>query len=156
MIPRHSYKGFALPKPEHKKKSVVADPHPESIVQAAVDARLSFAHMPYLRLTETLLKHIFTNPTIPVHIKKILADELGGWPDNMAFIPVSDRYCLACLIENKSDKGKLHGRQKIKAAELPYNIIRSDKEAEALIADFEHIAGLISDGIRQYQEKKEG
>jgi len=152
-IPRHDYSGFAFPKAQ-RKKSVERAAAPEKSIQAGLDARLRFAGIKYLRLSETLLRTIFANPMIPVHIKKIVSDELAGWPDNICYIPISDKYCLCAMIECKTTIGKLNGAQKRRSAGLPYVVVRSDNEAAAALAGFEKMAGLVADGVRAYEEKR--
>jgi len=48
---------------------------------------------------------------VPIEILTELTRRFGGMPDNVCLIPAG-KYCLALMMELKSAKGKIHGRQK--------------------------------------------
>jgi len=147
--PRSDQKDFAYPKMVRKsvRKSRKAKT-PEDIIQGVVDTLLDLYHVPYLRLPANLFRGLFGNPQIPIWTKKHLKLAIAGWPDNMAFLPLDDKYCLCCMIENKSDIGKLHGMQKIRSKELPFNICRTQEDALKLIDEFKEMADKIKDGMK--------
>ena len=132
---RADYQGFAFPKfvrMRGKKKAK----RPEAVAQGQVNALGDVLGIPYLRLPESLFVSIFASPSVPIHVKRHLKDAIAGWADNIFFLPVSDRFALACFIECKNDVGKLHGMQKTRSRELPYNIIREQADAQELLMDF--------------------
>jgi hypothetical protein len=140
-VARADQKGMAIPKMKRVRiqKSRAAQT-PESIIQNFVNTTLEAMGIPYIRLGESLLLNIFKNPAIPVHVKRHIKNSIGGWPDNTLFIPVTKRFALACLVECKSDVGDLHGKQKERAAELPFNIVRTTAQLDELLNEFRQTA----------------
>lgn len=127
-----------------KKKSGT----PEKIIQGQVNGYLEAVGINFLRFPDTLFRAIFANPRIPPHIKRLIKTEIAGWPDNMLYIPVSDKFCLACAVECKSDVGKLRGMQKTRSKEIPFNIIRDFDNFKVLVSEFERAA----EKIKNYLE----
>jgi hypothetical protein len=59
----------------------------------------------------------------------------GGIADNTVFIPISDKYSLCLHLELKT-KSELHGRQKIEAKALPWQIARTPEQVQKIMADY--------------------
>lgn len=139
-IIKPGWEGFRFP----KKKRIRVDPKqpetPEKTIQAMTDIILQTSGISYLRLPDHMFKSIYFNRAISPRLKAWILHELSGWADNIAFIPLNDKFCLACMIENKTASGRLHGKQKQRARELPYNIVRSDKEAKQIVRGFKAFA----------------
>ena len=142
-IPRTDQKGVAFPKMKKVRKTKKKASTPESTIQAIADLLLRSEGIPYMRFPDSFFRSIFANPHINVWTKKHLKDALAGYADNILFLPVSDKFCLACMMENKTETGKLTGMQKMRSKELPYNITRNEADIRALISEFQRVADLI-------------
>jgi len=131
--------GLRFPKPTRRKKATkrTADT-PESILQGFAEGLLKAMSIPYLRLSDSLMRTLFASPQIPIWIKRNLSKELKGWADIIAFRQVSDKYCLTLFLELKTDIGKLRPSQKKRNAELGYvyQVARSEQEIEQVIKVF--------------------
>lgn len=154
-VVRAGWEGFALPKQKNIK--VLGDPvkTPEKDIQHGVDELLQIYHIPYIRLPQmmfvAIIKSAFSN-----QMKGYLLDGLAGFPDNTALLPLCEyegkKFCLACLIENKTEKGKLRGKQKIKDLELGFNLSRDVGAAQEIIITFKKFHKFVSDLIRTYRD----
>jgi hypothetical protein len=118
---------------------------PEATIQAIVDLLLQTEGIPFLRLPDNLFRAIHADKNISGRMKAWILHELSGWADNIAFIPIDDKFCLCCHIENKSDKGKLRGKQKVRSKEIPYNIVRTETDIRELIK-------LFTDKVKELQK----
>lgn len=84
--------------------------------------------------------------SLPAKEQCFLAALFAGRPDNVLFIPISDKYCLAMFSELKTATkkgepvGKLHGRQKVNARRIPWVISRTPQEIEGNINEFTKFA----------------
>ena len=75
---------------------------------------------------------------IKPYFKKLCSDSFAGYPDNMVFDNLTDKYLIALPIEAKSKTGKLNGnKQKRYAKKLNYQIPRSPEQAMTLINEYE-------------------
>ena len=124
----------------------------EAPVQAALDTFLELKGLYYFRIPDLVFKILLkelrksTNIYWQIQIKKLLLT-LKGWPDNIAFIPLNDKYLIAVPIECKSATGTTHGRQKNMARDLNYQITRSPEEAMEIVNLFVKDAKEISDKL---------
>lgn len=151
-IVRAGWEGFAFPK--HKNIKVSGDPVeiPEKTIQAIVDTLLLCDHIPYIRLTTQLFMAVIKSPVLSGRLKAWILDGISGWPDNAAMLPLCEyngiKFCLSCLIENKTVTGKLHGKQKIRNKELGFNIVRSEADARNVIKTFRQFHTKISNYLK--------
>ena len=138
-------------KPRKKKKGS----RTEAPVQAALDEYLEMKGIDFFRIPDLLFKvlvKLFKTNKLNGGVYSKLVSYLKGWPDNMAFIPLTDNYLLACPIECKSATGKTHGEQKIKARRLNYQIPRSPEESIKIVNQFEKDCEKIRNIIIEYEE----
>lgn len=134
---RADWKGFAFPKMKRVKSNPSKKAEtPEATIQATVDVLLQNAGIPFFRLPDNMFRAIHADRSISNRMKAWILHELSGWADNIAFFPIDDKFCLCCHIENKSDKGKLRGKQKVRSKEIPYNIVRTEQDIRTLIKQF--------------------
>jgi len=68
---------------------------------------------------------------------------LGGIPDNPCFIPLGKKYNLNLMLELKSKRGRLHGRQKRWYRDTAVQIPRDPDTAMAMIGEFQDVADKI-------------
>ena len=122
----------------------------EEPVQAALDTYLELRGIDFFRILDLLFKVLvtfFKTKRLNGGVFKIIISYLKGWPDNMVYIPLTDKYLLACPIECKSATGKTHGQQKVMARRLNYQIPRSPEETieivDQFIKDHERIKSII-------------
>lgn len=111
----------------------------ETPVQNFIDNYLKCKGLFYLRFPDGFWQYIH-NPInkIKVYFKKLCSDSFAGYPDNMVFENLTDKYLIALPIEAKSKTGKLNGnKQKRYAKKLNYQIPRSEDEARILVDNFE-------------------
>jgi len=111
---------------------------PESELQAWCDDYLINKRISFIRLPDGFWGWLYYNGT--EKIKKWFRFCFGGIADNTCFIPITDKYSLCLHLELKTKIGKLHGRQKIEAQILPWQIARSTKEIEDIINKFQEDA----------------
>jgi len=130
----------AFPKQKRIKVRPAPTELPEKTIQAILDTLLMCEHIPYIRLTTQLFMAIIKSPILSNRTRAWILDGISGWPDSTALLPLCEyngkKFCLACLIENKTEKGKLHGKQKIRDKELGFNIVRSEEDARNTIKVF--------------------
>ena len=139
-VVRSDWTGFAFP----KKKRVIVAPEtgtPEKTIQAIVDLLLQTHGIPYIRLPDHLFRAIHADNSISGRLKGFILSAISGLPDNTALLPLGQyqgvQLCLACCVENKAEKGKLTGKQKVRAPELGgYNICRSEADIRRIMAVF--------------------
>jgi len=155
-VPRTDQSGLKYPKMKTVDISELEEWTPESTVQGWADALLRLKHIYYIRLPAELFMNIFRNPQIPVWIKRKIKLAIAGLPDNIAMIPLNDKFCLACNLECKSATGKFTGRQKTLSKEVPYNVVRTQKEIGELLDSFsknaENIKKIKNTTIAQFIE----
>ena len=68
---------------------------------------------------------------------------LGGCPDNPCFIKIGKLFNLNLMMELKSKKGQLHGKQKAWSRDLNVHKVKDPDTAIELINKFEEVAVLI-------------
>jgi len=107
---------------------------PEAALQSFVDDYLEANRIKFIRIPDQFWRFLYTTarPGILAGFRKIF----GGQADNTAFIPISDKYSLALHLELKSTVGRLHGRQKIEAKKLPWQIARTPEDVMAIVQKF--------------------
>jgi len=139
-----------------KSKTKPKGSRTEAPVQAALNDYLDLKGLYYLRLPDLLfsiiIKELKATHNIYREIKiKNLLKFLKGWPDNMVFFPLHDKYLLACPIECKSATGKSHGKQKVMGRELNYQIPRSPQDAINIVTqclkDFDKINEILKEKL---------
>jgi hypothetical protein len=129
---KKGWEGFALPKKQRVRPAPKAK-ESEATLQAKTNALLDYAGIEYLRMSSDLYRCIFANPTIPIHIKRFIKEQIAGWPDNMIFLPISDKYNLSLNIELKTSIGKQNHRQADLARRIAIQVLRSEDEVRAAI-----------------------
>lgn len=133
--------GLAFPKPQRKKRRKAVAECKESDLQIAADDYLQYKQIRFFRIPDNFWKWFHVNATQP--ILKWFRWAFGGMADNTCFIPISDKYSLCLHLELKTqDKkgnqvGKLHGRQKVEARELPWQIATNTNKIVEIINKFE-------------------
>ncbi len=111
----------------------------EQPVQEFIDYYLELKGMFYLRFPDGFWQYIH-NPInkIKIYFKKLCSRSFSGYPDNMVFENLTDKYLIALPIEAKSKTGRFNGsNQKRYAKKLNYQIPRSPEQAMKLINDYE-------------------
>ena len=106
----------------------------ESGLQLQCNDYLAIKRIKYFRIPDWLWKWLAKS--MPEEILIQLRSMWGGLSDNTASIPISDKYSLTLHLELKSTKGKLHGKQKVMAKELPIQISRTPEESMKIIDSF--------------------
>lgn len=117
------------------KNEMKPDDLPESDLQAYTDQYLGAHHIEFFRIPDQFWKFLHAC-NASTWLKKWFAYMFGGMADNTCFIPISDKYSLCMHLELKSKKGQLHGRQKVQARKLPWQIARSQAEVEKIVQRF--------------------
>ena len=124
-----------------KRKDIPKGCETEAPVQSFCDEYLEMKGIKFLRIPDRLWFWIRTK--CPVWLAKECSKFMAGWCDNMAFIPLTDKYLLACPIENKSRTGKSRGKQKKYSKILNYQYATSPEDiikiVERFIKDVEKI-----------------
>lgn len=82
----------------------------EEDIQNAVNEYLCWQKIRYFRIPDSFFKWIYINAPKP--IQKWFFGMFGGMPDNLCIIPIGKGVAMTLLLELKSPKGKLHGKQK--------------------------------------------
>ncbi len=111
----------------------------ESELQDFTNALLDTMGLVYLRLSSSALRAIFSNPAIPVYVKKHISDNLGGWPDNLVMYPLGNGINLVLGLELKTETGTLRASQKRRARDISIVVARTKDEIEQRIKGFKVI-----------------
>ena len=136
-----AYKNKKQPKPEGWDK--------ENPVQKFAEHYLELKGIAYIRIPDELWMFLMSSwSKAPEWLKKLCSKYLAGWSDLIPIIPITDKYGLVCLIECKSKKGKLHGKQKRMARELNYQIIRNDEQTIKEVNDFIKFSDDLKDKLK--------
>lgn len=153
------YESFAFPKMKTVKVKPDAVKRTESSIQSGVDELLEIHHLVNLRLPDDMFRAIKFHPQISNKMRSYLLAVLSGWPDNSVFkylCQFGDIHIgLVCHIENKTETGRLHGKQKIRAKELGFNECQSLNDAVHIIKTFNKFHQFFSQMIRKYAEQKQ-
>lgn len=121
-----------------RMKKKPAGDRKESTVQAAVNDHLKRKWIKYFRIPDWFWNWLHNHSGATAHVKTSVAESFAGWPDNMCFYPITDKYLLALPIECKSGKGRLSGSSQRKMAdELSYQIPRSAEAGIKMVNEFE-------------------
>lgn len=106
---------------------------PEAALQSFTDDYLKYNKIKYFRISDNFWRylHATAHPGILAEFRK----QFGGMADNTAFIPISDKYSLCLHLELKTKTG-LHGRQKIEAKQLPWQIAHTPEEVTKIIGEY--------------------
>ncbi len=124
----------AFPKPPKRKRKAPAKvTQPEALLQEMSEQLLAIYDIPYFRLSDTLMRALFANPQIPLHIKKILSDQLKGFPDLVLFDKCTRHYRA---IEIKTERGKLSHAQRRWEKLLGTHVCRGLEEIKTCIESF--------------------
>jgi hypothetical protein len=83
---------------------------PEALIQGQMDDLLAAKRIRFLRFPDAFFQWMKMHA--PENIQKWFFGLFGGIPDTIALFPLGDKYMLACAVEIKTTKGKLHGKQK--------------------------------------------
>ena len=129
--PDMAYPKMRRVKDKHAKSA------PESDLQEFTNNYLKAKGLPYLRLSEKLLVNIFRNPSIPVHVKRHIKEEVAGWPDNLVLVPLGNGLNLAMAQELKTEAGTLTQAQRIMDHEIEMVVARSEDEVKANVKALE-------------------
>jgi len=130
---------------KNKRKDIPKGAKTEAPVQSATNGILENMQIPFFRVPDRLWFWLKTK--CPAWLLKDCSKHLAGWPDNMAFIPITNKYLLACPIECKSRTGKMQGKQKKLGTKLNYQIPRSSDDALEIITAFIKDAEIIREKI---------
>ncbi len=98
--------GTQIPAPRNTRKTL-KDKTPEATIQAQAEAYLDACGLFYIRLPDSLMRVVFSTPSIPIWTKREVADCLKGLPD--LTILDKERYLA---IELKRDGGKMTSAQR--------------------------------------------
>lgn len=117
---------------------------PEAALQSFTNDYLSALKIKFFRISDNFWRylHATANPGILAEFRK----QFGGMADNTAFIPISDKYSLCLHLELKT-KTQLHGRQKVEARQLPWQIARTPEEVEKAVKEFAEAAEAIKKAL---------
>lgn len=135
MLTKKSQAGRYAKKPKYKKPPV-----PEENIQAFADDLFKIKRIKYIRIPDNVFRWLSINAPW-------LMKSLAGIADNVGMIPINDKYSLCLNLEIKTKTGQLHGRQKINAKELSWQIARSVEEVQKIIEDFEKAAEKLKEKI---------
>lgn len=124
------------------KKPVTGDRY-ENTVQCAVNDHLKRKGIKFLRFPDWFWFWFNKESNASIGKKKQMSEMFAGWPDNMPFISISEKYHLCVMIENKSRKGRLTGKQRGMEKILNYQIPRSAEEGIKIINQFESDASIL-------------
>jgi hypothetical protein len=147
---------FAFPK-QHRTK----DRHnrkasaPEAPLQSFTNSFLEAKGVPYIRIPEEVYYSIFANPSIPVHVKKWVSENIKGLPDNVCILPITPKFNLCWAVELKSDIGKQTARQRDWARQISVVVARTQAEIVAGLARFMTVAERLKADLAEHVERLE-
>ena len=124
------YKGKKKPKKEGSKT--------EAPVQAFINTYLNLKGLDFFRVPDKFWRWVH-NPysKMKIQYKVMCSDAFSGWPDNMIFEVLTDKYLIALPLEAKSRTGKFNGnRQRNMGKRMHYQIPRSGEQARKIIDKF--------------------
>jgi len=129
----------------------------ESPVQEALDMYIELKALPHIRIPDSIWRWIHSKKAnVPTYMKKIFSDSLAGWPDDMIFLPLTDKYLIACPIEAKSRTGRFSSsKQKKMAKELNYQIPRSPVASINIINEFIDFATQLREELEESSKEEE-
>jgi hypothetical protein len=129
----------------------------ESPVQEALDMYIELKALPHIRIPDSIWRWIHSKKAnVPDYMKKIFSDSLAGWPDDMVFLPLTDKYLIACPLEAKSRTGRFSSsKQRRMAKELNYQIPRSPVDVVNMINEFIDFATQLKKDIEECEEDQE-
>lgn len=129
---RSEWASFAFPKKEKKSikpKSVA----PERVLQEQANCLYDAMQIKFLRLWDELFSAI----TMSTNGARFwLMKELKGWPDNMLFIPIGDKYNLVFCPELKRKGEDLNAGQRDMARKINMVMIDDFDELEKQVKKF--------------------
>ena len=109
---------------------------PESALQEQMDDMLAALGIWSIHIPDGVWRWIAWKAT--AGIKKWFRHALGGIPDSLCFIKVSDKYMLCAPVELKTKKGELHGKQKHwEGRGISVQISRSPEENIRIVEQFQ-------------------
>ena len=129
----------------------------ESPVQEALDMYIELKALPHLRIPDSIWRWIHSSKSnVPDYMKKIFSNSLAGWPDDMVFLPLTDKYLLACPLEAKSRTGRFSSsKQRKMAKELNYQIPRSPVDVVNMINEFIEFATQLREELEESAKEEE-
>lgn len=117
-----------------KRKDIPKGTKKEEPVQVFCEYYLKLKGIDFIRIPDQLW--FWIKNKCPQWLLMVCSKYLAGWCDVIPIIPISDKYGLVCMVECKSQKGKLHGKQKNMAKRLNYQIVRSEEDVIKTIEEF--------------------
>ena len=129
---------------QYPKKSWLATPEPdpgasEAALQEAVNDYLAGRSLRSIRIPDGVFRWVQFNA--PARFRMWFNHVFGGLPDNLVLVPIPGTpYCLALCLELKTEKGRLHGRQKSEARKNNWTVARSLDEAVSAVEQAERTA----------------
>jgi hypothetical protein len=106
----------------------------EDALQKQCNDVLEAYRIRYLRLPDWLW--LWLKKNAPMNILNYMSKVFTGMPDNIAILPLNDKYNLALCLELKTEKGQQHGKQKHWSKELKVQLSRNPDETIAIIESF--------------------
>jgi len=128
-----------------KRKAPVLD-ITESQLQEQLNDLLNAYQIRYIRIPDSIWHWLKRNA--PVEVIRAMSDALGGMPDNVCMIPISDRYSLMLAIELKVKGRKKRGKQK----HWQSTISRTPDENIALIEEYVKQADIVKEILERVKE----
>ena len=120
-------------KPVKKK-----DKTPEAALQRFLDDLLKVKKLRNFRIPDNFWSFLFATTKFNMGLRRQFAGIFGGWPDNMVFLPLTDKYLIALPIELKTQKGRLHGKQVTMGFDMNYTVARDSEAILAAVEQFEN------------------
>jgi len=136
----------------------------EDAIQGQCNDTLNWHQIKYIRIPDWLWKALnkllksFAGNGWRYGLMMKIMDELskvfGGMPDNVCFIKISDTLNLALLLELKSKKGKLHGKQNTWYRDQAVQISRDPDTTITIVQSFIEDAEKLKEIINQEKKGK--
>lgn len=126
MIPTPKKKGTSRP-----RKALT----PESSIQAAAERLCDHLGLQFIRVPDAAYKAIFANPSVPVHIRVLIAQFLKGLPD-MTILKRDGQYNRALCLELKTTEGDTSKAQDQWSRGASVTVAYGWPEVEAAITAF--------------------
>lgn len=119
--------GAIVPRAKKTRKTATAKT-PEAVIQAQAEAYLDALGLFFIRLPDSLMRVVFSSPSIPIWTKKEVSDCLSGLPD---LTILKDGKYLA--VELKTSIGKLTDKQRSVQQSIGTVVCRSFEEFKEVV-----------------------
>ena len=119
---------------------------PEWKLQVYLDEQIAAKGCEVVRFPDALLSWMKRNA--PADVQRAFFGAVAGMPDNTITAQVGQGLHLSMRIEIKTEEGKLHGKQKHGARGEGWVIVRSEKEIDEALLEFERAVEGISLNIK--------